>query len=203
MIKGIRIFTGLAAVLAMSLAAVAPASAALVGSIDDNDCPGAFGGSFPECRIPADPNDGIEDGTPVIIKFNFDDDGNVTDFEINPLFDVLFGGTIDGSEFSFDFGNDGQTGTGTWSYLQGAGDPEISAYTAKGGRAGFNLFNMVGEDYTDTPFFTPANPNGRPAGLSHLSFYDTDGGQQQVPEPGLLALLGLGLTGLGLRRRRS
>jgi len=197
--KVVSVFSGSAVIAALSLVGSAPASAALVESVDDNDCPGAYGQSFPECVLPADPNNGIPQDTPVIIKFNFDDNGNVTDFEINPL----FAATVDGSEFTFDFGNDNLTGTGTWTYAQGAGDPEISAYTAKGGSAGFNLFNMVGENYTDTPFFTPNNPNNSPAGLSHISFYDTDGGQQQVPEPGLLALLGLGLTGLGLRRRRS
>jgi hypothetical protein len=47
-------------------------------------------------------------------------------------------------------------------------------------------------------FPTGTNPNG----LSHMSLYG-EGTDQDVPEPGTLALLGLGLCGLGLARRRK
>ena len=104
--------------------------------------------------------------------------------------------TIDGSEFSFDFTGEGATGT--WTYNPGAGDPGINFFVAKGG-PGFNLFSNLGDPLTDD-WFTPDNPGGNPAGLSHLSFYDTDG--NGVPEPTTLLLLGAGLFAAGFVRRR-
>lgn len=179
-----------AALLTAGFTAFAPsASASLIATIEGNDCAGAFGANFNECRVPAqyDLNQ-----TPIIIKFDFDPNTPQT-IEINS---ALFP-TIDGTEFSF-------TGTGgasgTWTYNPGPGDPMINFFVAKGG-PNFNLFRNLGDPLSDD-WFTPLNPGENPPALSHLSFYDTTG-DGKVPEPMPLALLGAGLLGLVLLRRRA
>ena len=188
-------FRGAAIAAILSVGGMASANAALIGTYDGNDCAGVFGDSFEKCVAPAVPGSDLTEPSPIIIKFNFNDDGSPGLVEINPLF-----GSIDGSEFSFTFGGGG-TGTGTWTYSPGAGDPAITSYVAKGGPQ-FNFFSTGGAT-VNVPYFTPDNASGKPAGLSHLSFYDSDG-DLLLPEPGSLALLGLGLLGIAVvRRRRS
>jgi len=71
-----------------------------------------------------------------------------------------------------------------------------------------NAANIV----TSATWSTEFNSQGAPRALSHLTFYDTEpvstsngstgGGPGEVPEPGVLALLGIGLLGGLVARRR-
>jgi hypothetical protein len=184
----------LAVVWFLALAAAKPASADTVqvnDTFDGNDCSGAFGQGFANCKIPA----GIDpDQSPIIIKFNTP--GAV---EINS---GLFP-SITGSEFTLTLDGEGQTGT--WTYAPGPGDPGITFWVAKGG-PDFNLFtDDSGLPVTTGTWFTPLNPGGNQAGLSHIDFYDTAGTPvppDQVPAPGALVLLATGLVGVAALGRK-
>jgi hypothetical protein len=187
-VRTLVVATGLAASLGASTA-----NAALITTIDGNDCSGVFGQGFANCEIPAtyDPTT-----SPVIAKVEYRS-GTIYRTLVNPMFP-----TVDGSEFDIDFTVG--TSSGTWTYTPGPGDPTITFFVAKGGPS-FNLFKADDELMDD--WFTPDNPGGNPSGLSHITFYDTGGEidpdpDPDVPEPVSVALLGLGLLGAALAQRR-
>lgn len=171
----------------------ADADPVLVATLSGNDCSGVFGQGFSNCVIPDayDP-----DNSPVIIKFN----ANGTVSEINS---ARFP-SISGNEFSFTFNGDG---SGTWTYTPGLSDPAslVSFLAAKGGSA-FNLFSVAGNTGS---WFTPTNQNnGRPLGLSHLTFYNgasvpPDDPDAPVPEPASLLMVGSGLLAARYWRKRN
>jgi len=171
-----------------------------------NDCAGLFGPNFGACDV------GFllqEDVSPIILKNNIGGQTEINDSEFP---------TVDGSEFSLT----GQGGSaGTWTYTPGLGDPEVRYWVAAGGNQGFVLHWMVDDGGTGAPplvcgpdaynlaclnLALPVTSGNWSTlggfGLSHISWYDTDGGTT-IPEPVTLALFGVGLAGYGLARRRQ
>lgn len=170
-------------------------------TIEGNDCPGVFSdnGGFSNCSIEFD-----DQSTPSIIKFE-NDDGEAAVDDISTLFT-----TVSGIEYTINFedqNEDDEFWGGTWSYLNNdAQDPLVTFWTAVDGSAGFNLFWLTdGGDIVTVPqdtlfrWFTPDERE-----LSHITFYDTEGDRppEEIPEPGILLMLGTGLLAIALLRTR-
>jgi len=218
--KQFKLFAGVAA-LGIGLAASTPAAALVLvtAAISDanggasNDCTGVFGnfggttaGTICDVGHALTPS---VDVSPIIAKQNI---GGA--MEISAVFP-----SITGTEFSI-VGGTGNSGT--WTYTQGTGDPDVRYWVAKAGNDPFLLHWMVNDadaagvcagtsDYNLACLSAAVAVTGGDwstaagADLSHLSWYDTGGGTPpfQIPEPGALFLMGAGLLGLGLARRRK
>ncbi|WP_299648359.1 VPLPA-CTERM sorting domain-containing protein [uncultured Jannaschia sp.] len=160
-------------------------------------------------------------GSPVIARVEFggddieDEDVDLANFSIESFYE---GVTAD--DFSFmrvanlDDGMGGTTFGYSFTYTPDDDDPLITAFAAKGSNS-FNLYDGYdGETYVySATFLTPVNNGGNRAGLSNLTFFDTEltpenpdnPGNPDAPAPvplpaaGFMLLAGLG--GLGAMRR--
>lgn len=160
------------------------------GEFEGNDCAGALG-TPPNC---------VWNGSPMIAKFDFNDNGMVTVFTPG-----LFP-SIDGSEFSFAF--DTASESFSWTYTPNRpDDPGVTAFSVKGGPA-FRVYEKEGDawlgigDFSDN-WLTPLNPGGNRSGVSHIVFYDS---VTPIPLPAAAWLLLSGLAGmgfLGARKRKA
>ena len=159
-----------------------------------NDCVGYYsegGSGFENCAVFAEDDPNKVSISSIISKFQ----ANSSTGEHSSLF-----GSGD-SDYDIDFGNE------NWSYT---GPDGIKYWVIKAGDGFIVFYDTSDGSCTDTNASTEAcmltanvvtGAEWAPYGitnLSHISFYDSE---VRVPEPGTLALFGLGLLGLGARYR--
>lgn len=180
---------GTVVALVAGFTSLSQASVIYGGSFSGTDCSGA--GGFANCyATTAGTQQGASAGaSPSIYKRDADGKQDVGSFA-----------SITGSEFVITL--NGTTNVLSFSYTPGINDPAIHYFTIKQAN-GFALFYdltaPITSYSTSLDAYFPRNP-----GFSHITFFDTGATPPVgVPEPMTLGLLGAGLIGLGVARRRK
>lgn len=113
-------------------------------------------------------------------------------------------GLLEGEDIGLDVSPKNGVEVGTWEYDPDLFDPSAFLIVLKAANTpGYGVWLFDGDDAASFKgdWFVAWD-----ADLSHLSIYAKDGGgvpPGQVPEPGALVLLAMGLLGMGLVRRRG
>ena len=130
------------------------------------------------------------------------------------LFDGKFDniGQLDEEEFSSYFDFTGGVQSGTFTYLGGLDDGDVMFVFKDGGDVNLVAYmidlaaisagvpGVYSSPFVEPPFTFPGTGS---RDISHISVYYRMGFDFDIPEPGTLGLLGLGLLGFALVRRRS
>ena len=126
--------------------------------------------------------------------------GDVTTYNDGDLWLTLAGSDLGGLLGGITlFGNGGLPASGS---ITGSGTGYLDAI---GGLAlpYFDTNTVFGADLVYTSSFNPIPEGPLDDGMTHLGTAAITGDSTSVPEPGVLALLGLGLAGLGFSRRNK
>ena len=202
-----RPFTLSAIALALGLTVAGQAHAEFISCTGtDYDISGKVS-TATACTILA-PLNGSQNDNPMPGVVNTESFFGITDWEFDGKWNSSDTGFVDTSDL-FDFYGGGASGSFTYT---GSDSIEDIMFIFKDG-AGTNLvgYLVTADDGTyNTPFTKlpfPLTGGSTVKNVSHISVYyrDGDGGTppSQIPEPGTLLLLGAGLAGLGLARRRK
>lgn len=193
--------------VALSFSAVGTASAAFLSCVGDGyDISGKVS-TATNCTI-LGPLDGAEnDRLNPTLFVNDNSFFGISDWSFDGKWDSTNNGFVDSSSL-FDFTGGGPSGT--FSYEGPLAGITDLMFVFKDG-SGTNLVGYLvttsdgtySTPFTQLPF--PLSGQSTVKNVSHISVYYRNGDipPSQIPEPGMLLLMGAGLMGLGLARRRK
>jgi len=191
--------------LVLGVVAAAPARADFISCTGTGyDISGKVSNAF-DCTI-LGPLNGNQNDNPLPGFVNGEAFFGISDWLFDGKWNSSDNGFVDSSSL-FDFTGGGVSGG--YTYVGGAGIADIM-FVFKDG-ADTNLVGYLltaGNGTYSTPFTNlpfPLSGNSAQKNVSHISVYYREGGTppSQIPEPGVLMLVGAGLLGLGLARRRK